>query len=193
MRRHGHTLVEILVAISILGILTGAILFLYVTGGRAVAQGDMRGELLRQLQLAASRMSREMETSAFDSVSSSASAVAMMSAVPASGGGSPTLSPDGSIIWQKYIVYWHDSATRTLNRREYAVPPTTSAQPIENWQSLTLADYTNGGDVIGREIVAFTVANPVDTRRLEVSMTGEQIFRGEPRQHSLKFAIRFKN
>ncbi len=191
-RARGHTLVEILVAICILGILMGAVLYLYLTGSRAVAQGDMRGELLRQLQISGARFTRELETSAFDSLSLGGSAIAFFSSAP-QGGAPPSLSPDGSIIWQKYVVYWHDSASRTLRRREYVVPPTTSAQPIENWQSLTLADYTNGGDIIGREIVAFTVSNPAGTRRVEASLTGEQSYRGQPRQHTLSMTMRLKN
>lgn len=184
---------EILVAILILGILLGAVLFLYLVGGRAVAHGDVRGELQRNLQIALAKMAREVESSSYEGMSSDPTTLAVLSSVPATGG-PPTLAIlDGSVLWQKYVVYWHDPGTKTIKQRELPFPPNPTEQKIEAWQGLTLADYRVDGEDIARNVSAFVVTAPAGTRRVEVEVTTEIVLRGVARQSRLKVSLRLKN
>ncbi|MEW6282798.1 MAG: prepilin-type N-terminal cleavage/methylation domain-containing protein [Candidatus Eremiobacterota bacterium] len=190
--RRGVTLMEMLISVGLLGILLGAVLFLYLVGGRAIAQGDVRSDLMRDLQVTSMKLTQEIETSCYAGLSVGAGGVAVLSAVPA-GGGSPGLGPDGSVIWAKYVVFWHDAGTAVVKRQEYPITPTTSGQPIEMWEGKTLADYQTGGTVIGRNITGLTFEVPPGSTRLKAILTGQRLLKGKPHRLDMSFTLRLKN
>ncbi len=190
--QRGHTIAEMLVSIVLLGLILGAILFFYLTGTRAVAQGDLRTELNREIQVATINLTREIETSCYDGLSTGPGSLALLSAVPF-GGGTPGLGSDGSVVWRKYVVFWLDPATQSLMRKEYEITPTTNGKPIEQWEGKTLADYLLDGRVVSRHLTAFTPTVPAGSHRLSTTIEVEQKLRGEPKRSSLTFDLKLKN
>lgn len=184
---------EMLIGIVLLGLITGAVLYLYLMGGRAVSQGDMRGDLSRELQLAGMSLTREIETSCYEGLSLGPNALAVLSSVPPAGGGPPTLGPDGSVVWQKYVVLWLDGPSKILYRREVPIPATVNGSPIEAFEGKTLADYLVDGSPVGRNLVDFSPAVLPTTRTVRTRLEAERPFRGEMRRLALTVNVRLKN
>lgn len=191
-RRGGHTIAEMLVSIVLLGIILGALLYFYLVGTRAIAQGDLRTELNREMQMAATNLTREIETSCYDGLSTGPNGMALLSAVPV-GGGTPNLGADGSVVWRKYVVYWLDVPTQNLMRKEYDIPASTTGQPVESWEGKTLPDYFLDGRVVARHITAFNPTVPPGTKRLQTLLEVEQKLRGEAKRLSMTIDIKLKN
>lgn len=191
MKRRGHTLAEMMVAVALLGIMMGAILYLYLTGGRAVSQGDVRSDLLRCLQVTSQTLTREVETGTYAGLSVQPAGLAILGAAPPEGG-SPTLALDGSVVWRKYVVFWLNPGEKTVRRRDYPIPPSGLARPLEEWESLPFAHYAQQGSVVARDMIAFE-PSVIGTGLLRTVLRSERIFRDEPRTVALEVLIRLRN
>lgn len=192
IRRAGHTLMEMLIAVALLGIMMGALLYLYLTGGRAVSQGDVRSDLLRSLQVTGQALAREIETSCYGGLSLAPSALAVLAAAPPEGG-PPTLAGDGSVLWRKYVVFWLQPSDKTIRRRELPIVPSGVGQPVELWGGQPLAHYLSQGSVVARDLVGFAPSVTPGTRLLKTVLTAERLFRGQPKTLTLEIAIKIKN
>jgi type II secretory pathway pseudopilin PulG len=191
-RSGGHTLAEMLIAVALLGIMMGAIIYLYLTGARAVSQGDVRSDLLRGLQVTSQALTREIETSCYGGLSVAPAGLAVLGAAPPEGG-SPTLASNGNVQWRKYVVFWLDAAGRSVRRREYPIPPTGTAQPIELWGSQPFASFAQQGSVVAHDMVGFQASVTPGTQLLRTSLKAERVFRNEPKSLTLEVAVRLKN
>ena len=153
------TLIEALISVSLLGILTGAILSMYFMTTSVVSHGRARSELMGELQLANSRMMRDLEGAIYTSCSFDLGnhAFSMLSARAPNG--SYELQVDGEVFWQKYIVYYR-AADNVVYRRE--VPLNVSATqrlnptPIESYDPGTgtspLSGYLSDGRPVARSV-----------------------------------------
>lgn len=192
MKRRGHTLVEMLIAVGLLGIMMGAIIYLYLTGARAVSQGDVRSDLLRGLQITSQALTREVETSCYGGLSIAPSGLAVLAAGPPEGG-SPTLASNGTVQWRKYVVFWLDAGAKTVRRREVPIPPTGDEKTIELWSGQPFATFAQQGSVVAHDMVGFSASVAPGTQLLRTSLKAERIFRNEPKSLTLEVAIKLKN
>lgn len=168
MRVHrGFTILELMISMSVLGVLLGLTFLIYTMGARAWAKGDTKADLLRSAQVIAAKTNRYVESSTPLSLSAApdGSAVAFLSAEDEDGVfqyNPVTLLPR----WQKFIVLYHDPAARSVNLREVSVvgtPLQDTPQTIEARGEGPVAGYKSGGQPLGREIdeCRFTVTPEV--------------------------------
>lgn len=152
----GFTVIELVMSMSILGLLLGLTFLIYTMGARAWAKGDAKADLLRAAQLVAAKTNRYVESSTplSLSVASDGSAVAFLSAEDANG---VFLYDPVSLLprWQKFIVLYHDPTARMVNLREVSVLGTTlehTPQTIDALSAGPVTNYKSGGQPLGREI-----------------------------------------
>ena len=161
VRQSGSTMVEMLVAAAILGVLITTVFAVYLMGTRASAKGDTQSELLESLRMATLRIGRELEVSAKAgiSVNPAQDAIALLS--PEDPNGAYLVEPSTpEVHWQKYVIYYRDGSDNTLRRREVVVvvgaPEWSEAGIIDGYDSGSgaqpLDSYTSGGQVVARNI-----------------------------------------
>jgi Tfp pilus assembly protein PilE len=152
----GITILELMISLSLLGVLLAATFFIYTTGARAWAKGDSQSDLLRAAQIVSAKTTRYVESSTnlSLSVATDNSAVAFLSAENDDG---MFLYDHVSLLphWQKFIVLYHDPATKTVYFREVSVLGTTLETAPETIDALgggPVDNYKSGGQPLGREI-----------------------------------------
>lgn len=139
-RKQGATLVDILIASILLGLLTAILFSLLKSGTVALRKVENQSELLRELQLLSLKISQEAQESNFASLSVSAdeTMVAFLSAKDSNG----VFQADnfGRPLWQKFVVYYHDVSDNTIRRTEV---PHSSTSPLN---AVTL-EVSSGGAI----------------------------------------------
>lgn len=137
--RNGVTLIELMVATSVFGLLMTALFWSFRYGMDAWRKVEVRADLLGGIQLVTLRMSEEGNRSLplGTSISPSGSAVAIIS--PRRDDGKLAYdSPSNSVQWQRYALFWHDETKQQILSGDVPLSPTVSAaSPIEgidpNW------------------------------------------------------------
>ncbi len=169
-------MLEVLIASFVLTILLGAIFLIFEIGSRAMLKTESRTDLLQSLQVGVGRWSRELEPSVYGSVTVApdGKALSFLSASSDLYDGDYAVASNGSLVWQKYLVYYHLSADETLRRVEVPLAPgspeANAAGPIETYgPALPLSNYLAGGRVVARFVYScdFVLAPPIVRCRLE--------------------------
>lgn len=167
-RKPGFTLIELSIYASLLGVFLLAIYGVFVASMRYFSLS----QLTNDIQLSAQRSVRRMVDELSDSTllglklfnTSSANGVLFLSARNQSG--RFVTDASGTIVWQKWICYYSDTAQGTIVRKELAITPSTTPPSSS---SLTLATFQSmaGGTVIApistqpvERCTAFSVTNP---------------------------------
>lgn len=137
-RRRGASLLDIMVASVILGLLLFALFSLFRTGVVGLKKVDNQSSLLRELQILSLKIGRAAHESSFDSLSVSPdqTIVAFLSAED--GNGDFIADDLGRPVWQKFIVYYLQTSDNTIYRTEV---PYTATDPSE---TTTYEDYSGG-------------------------------------------------
>lgn len=149
MRRRtaGATLIDILVASFVLGLLTTMLFALFRTGIVGLKKVENQSELLRELQLLSLKISRELQESSFRSLSVSPDGhtVAFLSADDAND--NFQMDEFGRPLWQKFILYHFDATESVVRRTEvpYLSPEPGSPQTLEVYTGDELIDHVNSG------------------------------------------------
>ncbi|MCA9792598.1 MAG: type II secretion system protein [Candidatus Eremiobacteraeota bacterium] len=156
MNKRGMTLAEVMIAMVLLGLLTGALFYIFRLGSNVWAKGDTESELLGSISVVEAKLSREAERSVYESVSVEAAGQGVAFLSPMDANGVFRYDPITSMPrWQKYIVIYHDPAQKALLWREVPVvgsPTENTAGPIELFSGSTLASFFSGGKVLAREL-----------------------------------------
>jgi hypothetical protein len=155
------TMVEILVSVSLLGILMGAALSMYFMTTSVVASGRIRSELMGEAQKASTRLTKDIEGTALSSLSIDlpTSAASMMSAQTSEG--SYALQANGELIWQRYLVYYlqEDKLHRLEINLDPAAPQRLNPTPIEDFDpgggKQDLSSYLADGRVVAHQFKLF--------------------------------------
>ena len=193
-------MLEAVISMSILGLLTGLIFFVYTMGARAWAKGDAKSELLRASQIVAAKTSRLVESSTPLSVSVAAdgSATAFLSAEDSNG----VFRYDPVSLlprWQKFVVLYHEPVSKTVFYREVDVtrtPLESAPQPIDALGNGPVENYKTGGNPqpLGRGIdtCRFTLT-PESQLLTELSSTQQHYGSETPETRSTRFLNTFRN
>lgn len=173
------TLIELLVAAGLLGVLTTAIFFVFQVGWDSWRKVESQNELLQQLQGLSSRIARGVERTTFDSVSVDAGNDALAFLSPLDDNGAYVVRADGSLEWQSFKVFYHDSISKTVLRRDETLPAGSPFQAspgfIETYDPGTgvqpWSHYRTEGQVVARHITGFQVTllpDPENSVELEL-------------------------
>lgn len=156
-QRNAFTVLEVMLAAGLFLVLSVALMNLFRYASRAALQGSTRASLVQQTNAACHRFAREVERSLYESSTCTASAFSCLSALDSNGRfeyDAATRQPR----WQKYLVFYVDTAERQFKVRTVSVtgtPTETTPGPIEMFPPMApLATYATGGQAIAQEIYA---------------------------------------
>ncbi|MBX3172570.1 MAG: prepilin-type N-terminal cleavage/methylation domain-containing protein [Candidatus Eremiobacteraeota bacterium] len=154
--KRGATLVEISLASAIFGLLLAATFYIFRCGSLAWSRSDVSLDLLQELRTVTVRWNNEFAETSPDTVLVSGATVSFASARNQQASftsSAPMLRP----LWQKFVLYYWDSSSQTLRRREL---PLTS--PNSTLKTLVdcdfgsgpqpLATYTSGGETLLKDV-----------------------------------------
>lgn len=197
-RASGLTLLELMVSGGILGLLMIITFMLYRMGASAWMKSDAKSELLQVAQVATSKLNREVENSSFRSASVAAdgSGAAFLSAVDSNG----VFCYDPVTIiprWQKYVVLYFQSGSKTLFRREVSVlgqPAEQAAMPIADLEGHPIESYFAGGQPIanGMDELSFSLS-PDEQLVMEMRASKERYGSTAPERQTVRVVTSFRN
>ena len=169
-RRRGVTLIELIVASTLLALLTGALFMGWDTGARSWLTASRKTERLSRLQLALRQIEKGLESSANQGLAfqNAPGIIAFPMAYPlksTSGIGFVYQPGTSSPQWQKYAVFYFDGASRTLRTREVTIPvanpAATTTTPLTTFDDGSgvkpLSSYATGGAAVAEEIDTMTI------------------------------------
>ena len=125
-RKSGFTLIEILVACSLLSFLLGGVFLLVQAGLRFLRQGEVQQTVHQQAQVASRRLTDELSNSDSGNIYFAADEVMFLS--PEQLRNSPNYRlytfSTGLLEWHKWVCYYR-TANRELHRAEIGIAPIT--------------------------------------------------------------------
>ena len=201
--RIGFTIAEVLVAGFVMGLLLVAIFAIFRMGVVSWQKLNANTELFQSIQVSSAKLSRDAERSVFVSASmdNSGRAVAFLS--PLDQDEQFVVRDDGSLEWQKYLVFYRDPSTNEVLVKEVPLHPTAAERmnpgPIENYNDGTgtkaWSTYMSAGQPLARDVTEFTIVLHPDPERLvELTMVAEKMRAdGVLERVSLSSVIHFRN
>ena len=179
MSRRGLSLLDTMLALTLLLVILGLTFELFMTGARSFAAGDRQHDLSRQATIVLDRVTRNLESARPDSLTVNPTALSFLSC--RDNQNRLILNPDGSPLWQAYEIYFLDSTHGELKERRLALAtPSSVLQPIERYGSRQpLSFYLNSREVVARQVTTFALTRPQSDRvnlhlRLEMPAEGRQ-------------------
>ena len=192
-RRRGFSLIEVIVALSLLGLLLGGILLVYTIGNRYLQQAATAAGVQQQSMVALSLLERELYNAPQISVNWQAGAfptnyVWFLSAEGVSAPSGGYRFQNGKLLFQKWVCYYLDttpgySPDFRLRRCEVALnsptedlklpPPADPLFSIPNLPAfLSISSSTVVCNCVAPSVGAFQVTQPPDSTNVyDVSLT----------------------
>lgn len=191
----GVTLLETIIACAVMGVLITAVFMIYQMGVRAWTKTNTRSYLLQSLQTGTRRVTREAGLTIYDSVSITPDRRAI-SFLTSGNGMAFEVDDQGRPKWDRYVIFYHDTATDTLRFTEqpYAPVDPTVAERIEVYTGNPLATYANGGKAVADRVTVCSFSVNAG-KLLELEMTAQHKHSGasQPEVLNLTSTIRFSN
>lgn len=203
--RRGTTLAEVTVTSALLGLMLLAAGAIYKISVVAMSKTTAQSEMLAEAQVAAAKLSREVATSSFDSLTVTPDRDGACFLVRYDEAGRLEFDIDGRPLWQSYVIYFFEDAT--LKRRVIPLPaesPIQDAAPIEKykpWGSKPLTTFLGmSDDALGS--VTTPVTSGIDkctfqtfSGRLSLTLAArkQRLGKTEPETLELTFITMFRN
>ena len=171
------TVIDLVVAMSLLLVLLTVLFAIFFLGGKAWRKTDDRYELLRNTQAVIAQINREAERTTTFSVSIIPNrAVSFLS--PMNANGNFVTDSLGDVRWERFLVFYHDPASQEVRLVDVPLLPASyerrTPQPIDRFNSLLgvrpLSAYLVGGRVLGTHITVFEPEQPPPGKRLTVHL-----------------------
>ena len=140
--RRGLTIVEVSVAGAILLMLFAAISMIYQSGARVWRKVDLRTSLLREAQVAARNLERDLEVSHAFGIARAENAFAYLSA--RKDNDDIDMDSRGELLWQRFIIVFVDEEGRLRERSMQLSTPSRRAPTFQEETGLRLSDYMSG-------------------------------------------------
>lgn len=140
--RRGLTIVEVSVAAAILLMLFAAISLIYQSSARVWRKVDLRTSLLREAQIAARNLERELEVSHAFGIARAENAFAYLSA--RKDNGDIDVDSKGELLWQRFIIIFVDEEGRLRERVLQLGTPSRRAPTFQEETGVKLPDYLTG-------------------------------------------------
>lgn len=180
--RRGLSLLDTILALSLLLIILGLTFELFMTGARSFASGERQHDLSRQATIALDRVTRNLESARPDSLTVAASAISFLTC--RDGQNQLALNNDSTPLWQGYELYFLDAGAHQLKQRRLPLAtPSSTLQPLEEYNDGSgvhaLNFYCNSTEVVARQVAVFELQRPQSDRvnlrlRLELAAEGQQ-------------------
>jgi len=160
----GFTLVEVLIAMAIVGIVMGSIYSIFISSNRSYRTQDSVADAQQRVRVGIDFIAHDLRLAGLDPLSVGAG-------IETAGATNLRLTADIDLngvidtpLNQERITYDYDAPSRTLRRKLYEGTASESAwQPlIEDVSALTFTYRDSGGNVTG---------TPADVRMVDISMT----------------------
>lgn len=161
--KRGLSLVELTLSMAIFGLLLGSLFLIFRAGSLAWSRQDTNLDLFQASRAVMVRWSNEFLESNAETVLATGASLSFASARQLSGGGFAATSPAMHPLWQKYLLYYRDPASREMRRRELSLSsPTQTIKTLVDYDfgsgPQALATYTSGGEVLLKDVEAVDFA-----------------------------------
>lgn len=161
----GFTIVEVLIVLSVFGMLVSAVFLVFDMGLKAWQKSSTKNELLQQAQITNLKLGADVERSSLASLSIDDTPATPIAALLSPLNDDQQFESDnrGRPVWQKYLCYYLDKSEGVIYRREVDLTPTapqrTTPTPIEFYNDgtgpKTLLSYRTGGQPVSRFVEEF--------------------------------------
>lgn len=192
------TLLEMLLTISLLGLLMGAVLTIYVSGARAWRKTDARSELLGEAQVCTSNLVADLERSTYAGLELGSGGDALAIASLYDKDGKFELTLDGTPVWQRWIVYYLRDGAVHRTEVPWTAPLADRAEATTLASlnpPLTVDDYCSGGRVLARNVydVDFSVIPGTSLVSARLELRKKRYGHPEPEKVRLDTLIKTRN
>ncbi len=197
-RQPGSTVIELIVACFLLGLLLASLFLVYRMVAGAWYKTSAQSEMLGRLQVISGRFESELEQSNSHSVSISADhhAISFLSAIK---DGVFVTDLEGRTRWQSYVIYYYLPSNREIYRREVPLslgdPEVESPGPIEDFGPEDSIDsYLSDGRSVMKDVTNAEFS--VGTKGLaafDVSTEKKRYGREEPETGNLSTTVYMRN
>ena len=140
--RRGLTIVEVSVASAVLLMLFAAISLIYQSSARVWRKVDLRTSLLREAQIAARNLERDLEVSHAFGIARADNAFAYLSA--RKNNDDIDVDSRGELLWQRFIIVFVDEEGRLRQRALQLSTPSRRAPTFQEETGVKLSDYLSG-------------------------------------------------
>lgn len=184
--RRGFTLVEVLVSMSIFGMLMLVMTMLYLFGLRSSSRSYREMDELASMQGLSAMLTSDLEPGCARGASIS-SAGDILSVLSAAGPNQTVeLDAQGHAAWSKYVLYVYGTDTGELRRSEVPVPGTFADGPLpleaQSSQPLALwAAAPRPSRLLARHVTSFQV------ERVSFRLTAVRLTLQQPDKHKRTF------
>lgn len=178
----GHSLLEVLVSLSLLSVLLTVLVQLFIQGTRSTRGIDREAELGGLAQAALTRVTRDLEGAAVESLDLADGATFLA--------GEPWMvQPDGTgLEWRRYVLYWVDG-DRLLRSELPLATPLTAPEPLAD-----PASHRGEARLVARGTRSFRVeASPDDPRALTVRLSLSRRWGSQDYAFELVSGLRVRN
>lgn len=190
-----------MIAAGLFGILMTLMVGAFSMGSKTWRKADEQAEVLQNLQVVSTRLSREMERSVYQSLSiaSGNDALSFLSALDPNG--QFAMDAGGNTQWQKYIIFYYDSGADEVLFREVPLvggsAEIMTPGPIESYNDGTgakpLANYLNSGRPLARGVTQFLVGR-AGAQLVTLQLAAEKQFgTRKPTTASLRSSVHLRN
>lgn len=179
------TIIEMMVALALLGMLIGMVVMIYMTGASAWRKGDTRSELLQDALVTSSSLASEIEQSTYGGLEAAPSGEGVAVLSLRDGQGNFELSDTGAPIWQRWVVYYFKSGEIRQTEVPWVAPPEdrVTPMPLSAYNPpLSITDYLNGGRVIARNVydAEFTLVPGTASVSFHIELSKRRYGRPDP-------------
>lgn len=193
--QRGMTMLEMAIALGLLGFVFAAVFGLYLSGLTLWSGNDSRSQLLQGVQVSnrSLRASVSDSTAAGVSVSADGKILAVIS--PRDLNGDTDLSPQGLRRWQSWDVYYQDG--NYLRRTQVAWSGATAAErevpdTLENITSLTLPAVAVNGRMVAEHLYSVDFVGLPGQGLVEVDLEFRRWSKARPEGERLKTHSTFR-
>jgi len=169
MKSYGHTLMELIIAIAVFGVLLSTLFSIFVPGMKSFMLGKNRAEIQSDLMLSLIRMKRELSSTNSKSVTINSAdtydlpgaiekhAIGFLSAYKDTTTGTQIQLDPATYtipIWQKFVIYYYIPDAKEIRRKEHAIIPAPVVSPLthEKLQNICIDNATYKSSIIARNI-----------------------------------------
>lgn len=197
-REQGFTLAELVITSALMGIMFVALGAIYKMGMVGLSKTTVHNDMLGQAQITAARLTREVASSSFDSLSLSPDRTAACFMIRFDENGHVDFDPSsGRPIWQSYVIYYLDGnelKRRVLPLLENDRP--VDAVPIQKyipWGRKPVGAWCSEGVTVARSLKRCTFDNLSGRLRLTMVAEKERLGKKDPETLELTFTTMFRN
>lgn len=178
MRSHrGLTLLEMMVSLTLIGLIFAAVIAIYVVGSKAWRKGNVRGELLQELQVISNKLTKDAERTTLPSVTIGPAQDKISLLRLYDQDGDFLLNSLGRPIWTSWAVYFQDGSDLRYQEVPWPADEATRTNPLQIEAldpPLTLDDYAVGGKSYSSNLLEFQITPVPDAPAMNFKVTLEK-------------------